>query len=132
MAGLEHVGLENGALLDCPVFPVRVYGAGVLHRDCSRTIAVQSPRVPEECGIGMNEARWGPLVVRPVIVEVPTESGHLETCNRKMQNSFSHPVCPLRAKPDGHPVASVPGDNETKVGHLSKGGGCEFTSIATE
>ena len=98
MASLEHIGLENGALLDCPVFPVRVYGARVLHRDCSRTIAVQSPRVPEECGIGMNEARWSPLVVRPVIVEVPTESSHLETCNRDDAKFFRPPCLPTEGE----------------------------------
>ena len=32
--------------------------------------------------------------------------------------SFAYPVCPLRAKPDGHPVPSIPGDDKTKVGHL--------------
>ena len=56
VASLEHIGLENRALLDCPVFPVRVNRASVLHRNCSWTIAVQSPRVPEQCRIGMNEA----------------------------------------------------------------------------
>ena len=90
MTSLEHIRLENGALLDCPVLPVRVYGASVLYRDGSWAVTVQSPRVPEQSSIGMDEARWGALVIRPVIVEVPTESGHLKSCNRDCTN-FLHP-----------------------------------------
>lgn len=100
---------------------------------------MQSPRVPEQCSIGVNEARWCPLIVCPVIVEVPTESGHLKVCIRDSAKFFCHyPVCPLRTKPDRHSVSSIPSDDKTKVGHLSKGvggwvgGGWDFTSIATE
>ena len=98
MASLEHIGLENGALLDRPVLPMRVYGAGVLHRDGSWAVAVQSPRVPKQRSIGMNEAGWGSLVVRPVVVEVPTESGHLETCSRDCANFFGLPCLPTEGE----------------------------------
>ena len=124
MASLEHIRLENGALLDCPVFPVGVYGASVLYRDGSWAVAVQSPRIPKQSSIGMNETRRGSLVIRPVIVEVPTESGHLKSCNRNRAKLFwpTYPVCPLRANPDGNPVPFVPGDDKTKVRHLSNWG----------
>ena len=98
MASLEHIRLENGALLDRPVLPVRIYGTCVLHRDGSRAVAVQTPGVPKQSSIGMNEARWGTLVVRSVVVEVSTESGHLETSNRDCANFFRLPCLPIEGE----------------------------------
>ena len=131
VASLEDIRLQNRALLDGPVFPVRVNGASVLKGKGSRAVTVQSPGVPEQRSVGMEKSGWGSLVVCAVVVKVPTQSSHLKLWNC-CANSFSNPVCPLWAKSDRHSVSSIPGHNETKISHLGIGGGLDFTSIATE
>ena len=79
MTGLEHIRLQNRTLLDCPVFPMGVYGASILDGDGSWAIAVKSPRVTEQGSAWMDQTRRGPLIVRSVVVEVPTKPGHLKS-----------------------------------------------------
>ena len=56
-----------------------VYGASILDGDGSWAIAVKSPRVAEQSSTWMDQTRWSPLVVRSVVVEVPTKPGHLKS-----------------------------------------------------
>ena len=56
-----------------------VYGASILDGDGSWAIAVKSPRVAEQSSAWMDQTRRSPLVVRSVVVEVPTKPGHLKS-----------------------------------------------------
>ena len=56
-----------------------VYGASILDGDGSWAIAVKSPRVAEQSSAWMDQTRRSPLIVRSVVVEVPTKPGHLKS-----------------------------------------------------
>ena len=93
VASLEDIRLQNRALLDGPVFPVRVNGASVLKRKSSRAVTVQSPGVPKQRSVGMEKSGWGSLVVCAVVVKVPTQSSHLKLwncCANSFLTLFAH------------------------------------------
>ena len=56
-----------------------VYGASILDGDGSWAIAVKSPRVAEQSSAWMDQTRRSPLIVRSVVVEVPTKSSNLKS-----------------------------------------------------